>query len=80
MELGLPTTSINYSGKTINRLRYGGINQPRKIYNYLYQNATIFLERKKKLFEDILKNYRCEIIRKQRKEFKIEEASWLNNF
>ena len=73
VELELPITSINYSGKNINRVRYGGINQLRKIHNYLYENATIFLERKKKLFEDILKNYHYEVIRSQQKEFKIRK-------
>ncbi|MBU2634992.1 hypothetical protein KJ841_00760 [Patescibacteria group bacterium] len=63
--LGLPFTSINYSGKSINRIRYGGINQLKTIYKYLYENATIFLERKKKLYEDILKNYHYEIIRQK---------------
>lgn len=70
-ELGLSHNSLNYPGKRINRVRYGGINQLRKIYNYLYEGATIFLERKKKLFEEILKNYRHEIIRQRRKEFKL---------
>lgn len=82
VELGLPQNSISYPGKRIHRVRYGGINQLRKIYNYLYENATIFLKRKKELFEDILKNYRCEKIflwnfgkRREfaeRKEFKIK--------
>ncbi len=63
--LGLPITSINYPGKSINRVRYGGINQLKIIYNYLYKNTNIFLERKKKLFEDIFKNYRCEIVKPQ---------------
>lgn len=69
-ELGLSRNSLNYPGKRINRVRYGGVNQLRKIYNYLYEGTTIFLERKKKLFEEILKNYRHEIIRQQ-KEFKL---------
>lgn len=69
-ELGLPLNSINYSGKNINRVRYGGINQLRKICNYLYENTTIFLERKKKLFEDILKNYHSEVIKPERVKFK----------
>ena len=73
IELGLPHNSINYSGKNINRVRYGGINQLRTIYKYLYEGATIFLERKKKLFEAILKNYHTEIIKPQGKEFKIKE-------
>lgn len=72
-ELGLPMNSINYSGKSINRVRYGGINQLRRIYKYLYENAIVFLERKKKLFEDILKNYHCEITKPKQKEFKIRE-------
>jgi len=71
IELGLPRTSINYSGKNINRIRYGGINQLRIIYKYLYEDATVFLERKKKLFEDILKNYHCEIIKPPSKELKL---------
>lgn len=62
MVLGLPQTSINYSGKTINRVRYGGINQLKIIYNYMYKDATVFLSRKKNLFEDILENYHYEII------------------
>lgn len=71
MELGLPQTSLNYSGKTINRVRYGGINQLRKIYNYLYKDATVFLERKKKLFEEILKNYHYIVIKNGKRELKI---------
>jgi hypothetical protein len=71
IELGLPCNSINYPGKTINRLRYGGINQLKKIYQYLYENATIFLERKKKVFEDVLKNYHCKFIKQPKKELKL---------
>jgi len=74
VELGLPLNSINYPGKSINRVRYGGINQLRKIYNYLYKNTTIFLGRKKKLFEDILRNYHSENIKRERKEFKIKKT------
>ncbi len=72
VELGLPLNSINYPGKTINRTRYGGINQLKTIYSYLYKNATIFLERKKKLFEEILRNYHYKTIytHKQRQEYK----------
>lgn len=63
MELSLHRNSINYSGKTINRVRYGGINQLKIIHNYLYKNASVFLERKKNLFEEILQHYRCQIKR-----------------
>ena len=34
IELGLSQNSINYPGKTINRIRYGGINQLKIIYQY----------------------------------------------
>jgi len=73
-ELGLPQNSISYSGKRINRIRYGGVNQLKIIYKYLYENATIFLERKKKLFEEILKNYHCEIIKPQGKELNLPKT------
>jgi len=62
MVLGLPLTSIDYSGKKINRVRYGGINQLKTIYDYMYKDATVFLSRKKNLFEDILENYYTERI------------------
>ncbi len=65
VELGLPSNSTNYSGKNINRIRYGGINQLEIIFMYLYENANIFLKRKKKLFDDILKNYYCEINKRE---------------
>lgn len=64
IKIGLPSNSINYSGKSISRVRYGGINQLKKIYDYLYKDATLFLKRKKDLFENIIKNYRCEKIDK----------------
>jgi len=35
----------------------GGINQLETIFTYLYENASIFLKRKKKLFGNILKDY-----------------------
>lgn len=76
VKLGLSVNSINYPGKKIYRVRYGGINQLRTIYKYLYRNATIFLERKKELFENILTNYHLEILRpgeyEDRKEFKLK--------
>ena len=72
-EVGLPFNSIDYPGKRINRIRYGGINQLNTIYKYLYENANIFLERKKELFEDILKDYHYEIIREQNRELRINK-------
>ena len=52
--LHLPSTSLNYSHKSIARIRYGGIDQLAIIFHYLYDDATIYLERKFRLFKDIL--------------------------
>lgn len=60
LELGLPSTSIDYPGANTNRVRYGGINQLKTICGYLFEGATIYLERKKELFESILENYHWE--------------------
>ena len=53
-ELLLPKTSLNYSHKSIARICYGGIDQLAKIYHYLYDNAFVYLQRKKSLFKEIL--------------------------
>jgi len=53
-ELHLPKTSLNYSRKKIARVRYGGIDQLAVIYHYLYDGSSIYLRRKKFLFESIL--------------------------
>lgn len=60
VKLGLPANSVNYPGKNINRVRYGGINQLKTIYRYLFEGATIYLERKKELFKNILEDYRLK--------------------
>ena len=39
-------------------LSYGGINQIRAIYNYMYSDATVYLERKKNKFEELFENRR----------------------
>lgn len=57
VKLGLPANSVDYPGANTNRVRYGGINQLVTIYRYLFEGATVYLERKKELFEDILENY-----------------------
>ena len=47
---------INTSKKINNcvQLEYSGRSQMKKFYNYLYQDATIWLERKKQKFENII--------------------------
>jgi len=43
-----------YKNRAIGNFTYGGIKRLTDIYNFLYNNATIFLERKKKKFELII--------------------------
>lgn len=52
----IPTTTqvYKYRDKDIYDLKIGGSNYFRKCYEYLYDNATIFLDRKKDKFESIL--------------------------
>lgn len=44
-----------YKNKDIFDYKVGGTNQMKKIYDYFYKDATIFLGRKKNKFEEILK-------------------------
>lgn len=44
-----------YKNKDVFDYKVGGTNQMKKIYDYLYKDATIFLGRKKNKFEEILK-------------------------
>jgi hypothetical protein len=52
----IPTTTQihKYKNKDVYDLKIGGSNYFKKCYNFLYQDATIFLDRKKCKFEDIL--------------------------
>lgn len=40
----------------IQTLRYCGVNNLIKLHNYLYKNATLYLDRKKEKFENVIKN------------------------
>ena len=44
-----------YKSKNIYDYKIGGINQCEKLYHYLYDDATIFLGRKKNVFEEFYK-------------------------
>lgn len=44
-----------YKNKEIFDYKVGGMKQIKIIYDYFYQNANIFLGRKKNKFEEILK-------------------------
>lgn len=54
---GLNNTKNEIRHKTQNNiqtLRYCGINNIKKIYKYLYKNSTIYMERKKNVFEKFI--------------------------
>jgi len=56
-ELGFGQTILN-NGKKIrgySQLEYSGRLQMKKFYDYLYNNATLYLERKKRKFETIIR-------------------------
>lgn len=55
-ELGFKKTKINKSKKIENcvQLEYSGKKQLKKFYDYLYKDAVIYMNRKKKKFENIL--------------------------
>lgn len=44
-----------YKSKNVYDYKIGGINQCEKLYHYLYDDATIFLGRKKNVFEEFYK-------------------------
>ena len=56
-ELGFKKTKLNFSKaketKHICTMEYSGRKQLKKFYDYIYQNATIYGERKKQKFEEI---------------------------
>lgn len=49
---GSSTNIHKYKNKDIYDLTYGGRNNIKKIYNYLYTDADMFLERKYKIFQN----------------------------
>lgn len=51
--IGLKKISL-HPNKITRRYRFSGRKQIEKFYTYLYQDATIFLQRKKDIFSDIL--------------------------
>lgn len=51
--VGLSKTKLTPCGK-VHYLVYGGFGNTRRIYNYLYSDASIYLDRKKEKFEEIL--------------------------
>lgn len=65
-KLGLKYTKINITDNPkIGRLRYTGIKSVNKIYNFLYQNSSLYMERKFKKFNDFFVD-KLERIKKQK--------------
>ena len=54
--IGLTKTKLQ-QGIGVKYLKYKGINNLRIIYNFLYNNATIYLDRKKNVFENVFFNH-----------------------
>jgi hypothetical protein len=58
-KIGLNRTKTNAKSRDgiVREIRYGGSGNIRKLYNYLYKDATVFLPRKKLLFEKCIHEF-----------------------
>ena len=52
--VGTNAHTYKYSNKDIYDLKVGGRNQLKQFYEYIYKNSSVFLDRKKNKFEEIL--------------------------
>lgn len=57
-ELNATKISAARKGSPVGMLIYGGINNCRHFYDYIYEDSTVCLEKKKEKFESILKLYK----------------------
>ena len=66
-EIGLNFTKlISKKSSLIKSLSYGGSHNIYKIYNYLYKNATIYLQRKYDKYQEFLLSYSKKYLQKEK--------------
>jgi hypothetical protein len=63
-------SSTSSSEKGIFKLHYGGIKNTHKIYEFLYRNATISLDRKRQKIENYYEKYKERLNRKKSSKYK----------
>ena len=74
--LGIKTTIYDYKDRNLSELKIQNIDNIAKFGYWIYRNSTIFLNRKKDIFNDFLKHYNDILAEQFEKEY---EIIWYKN-
>ena len=74
--LGIKATVYDYKDRNLSELKIQSIHNIAKFGYWIYINATIFLNRKKDIFNDFLKHYNNILVEQFKKEY---ETIWYKN-
>ena len=74
--LGIKTTVYDYKDRNLSELKIQNIDNIAKFGYWIYRNSTIFLNRKKDIFNDFLKHYNDILAESFEKEY---ETIWYKN-
>lgn len=74
--LGIKATVYDYKDRKLSELKIQSIHNIAKFGYWIYINATIFLNRKKDIFNDFLKHYNNILVEQFKKEY---ETIWYKN-
>ena len=74
--LGIKTTVYDYKDRNLSELKIQNIDNIAKFGYWIYRNSTIFLNRKKDIFNDFLKHYNDILAGQFEKEY---ETIWYKN-
>ena len=74
--LGIKTTVYDYKDRNLSELKIQNISNIAKFGYWIYRNSTIFLNRKKDIFNDFLKHYNDILAEQFEKEY---ETIWYKN-
>ena len=74
--LGIKTAVYDYKDRNLSELKIQNIDNIAKFGYWIYRNSTIFLNRKKDIFNDFLKHYNNILVEQFKKEY---EIIWYKN-
>ena len=74
--LGIKATVYDYKDRNLSELKIQSIHNIAKFGYWIYRNSTIFLNRKKDIFNDFLKHYNDILVEQFKKEY---ETIWYKN-
>lgn len=74
--LGIKATVYDYKDRNLSELKIQSIHNIAKFGYWIYINSTIFLNRKKDIFNDFLKHYNDILVEQFKKEY---ETTWYKN-